>query len=225
MIEKYRNRMREYYKTPAGIASRQRYAKSQKAKDASRRYQAKNRKHPVRSPLDVEKAKQLFAGGISIVKISKAMGWGRATIAKALIKSGAHAPRSVDRSGKSSVEKRRARRRVLSKNPHNRVIINLRQRMKELLVSGRGVCRQIGCTAQQLRNHLQSQFTKGMNWNNYGKWHVDHILPCASFDLTDERQMKICWNWQNLRPLWADANKSKGDTITHPQMALPITLA
>ena len=216
--------MREYYKTPAGIASRLRWAKSQKAKDASQRYQAKNRKHPVRSPLDVEKAKQLFAGGTSMVKMSKAMGWGRATIAKALVKSGARIFKSVDRSEKSSVEKRRARRLVSSKNPHNRVIRNLRQRMKELLVSGRGVCRQIGCTAQQLRNHLQSQFTKGMNWNNYGKWHVDHILPCASFDLADERHMQICWNWQNLRPLWAGENISKGDTITHPQMALPLML-
>ena len=219
--ETQRERMRAYYKTEAGIASRIRYGKSQKAKDAWKRYQDKNRKHPKRPPVDVEKAKLLAASGLSIVKIAKAMGWSRITITKALIKAGAYTLRAVDRSGASSAEKRRARR----KRPHNRVIINLRQRMKKLLISGRGVCRQMGCTAQQLRDHLQGQFTKGMSWNNYGKWHVDHILPCASFDLTDERQMKICWNWQNLRPLWAADNKLKGDRITHPQMALPISLA
>lgn len=71
----------------------------------------------------------------------------------------------------------------------------------------------IGCDTEELRRHLESQFTKGMNWNNYGinGWHVDHIEPCASFDLTDEDQQKKCFHYTNLQPLWAKDNLRKSN--------------
>jgi len=49
-----------------------------------------------------------------------------------------------------------------------------------------------------------------MNWFNYGEWDVDHVLPCASFDLTDEDEQKTCFVHSNLQPLWASENQSKG---------------
>jgi hypothetical protein len=49
-----------------------------------------------------------------------------------------------------------------------------------------------------------------MTWDNYGEWHVDHIQPCASFDLSDPKQLAECFNWSNLQPLWAKENISKG---------------
>jgi hypothetical protein len=49
-----------------------------------------------------------------------------------------------------------------------------------------------------------------MSWDNYGKWHVDHIRPCASFDLSDKEQVLQCFNWRNLQPMWASENMSKG---------------
>ncbi len=49
-----------------------------------------------------------------------------------------------------------------------------------------------------------------MTWDNYGKWQIDHKIPCASFDLTDPEQQKSCFHFSNLQPLWAKDNNSKG---------------
>jgi hypothetical protein len=112
-------------------------------------------------------------------------------------------------------------------DPGFRVQCNLRSRLKELIgTAKRGGSSQInnltGCSTQQLAKHLESQFKHGMSWDNYGVdgWHVDHIIPCASFDHTDHKQIKHCWHWTNLRPLWAKDNISKSDTITEPQLNL-----
>ena len=73
-----------------------------------------------------------------------------------------------------------------------------------------------GCTPNELMLHLQSKFQEGMHWNNYGKWHIDHIRPCASFDLTDPEQQKQCFHYTNLQPLWAAENLSKGAKVITP---------
>jgi hypothetical protein len=67
----------------------------------------------------------------------------------------------------------------------------------------------IGCSIDFLKTHLESQFKEGMTWENYGKWHVDHIIPCFTFDLTDPTQQKKCFHYTNLRPLWAWENLSR----------------
>lgn len=71
----------------------------------------------------------------------------------------------------------------------------------------------IGATSDFVREHLESQFKPGMTWDNYGLhgWHIDHIRPCASFDLTDPEQQKQCFHYTNLQPLWAEENLRKGD--------------
>jgi hypothetical protein len=71
----------------------------------------------------------------------------------------------------------------------------------------------IGCTGDELCRHLERQFADGMNWDNYGYygWHVDHIRPCASFDLTDPKQQKQCFHYTNLQPLWRADNRAKSD--------------
>jgi len=63
-----------------------------------------------------------------------------------------------------------------------------------------------------------------MSWANYGEWHIDHIVPCAAFDLTDARQVGLCFHWLNLRPCWARDNAAKGDKLTFPQLSLPLNL-
>jgi Uri superfamily endonuclease len=68
----------------------------------------------------------------------------------------------------------------------------------------------IGCSVPHLRQHLEAQFTDGMTWDNHGEWHIDHIKPCASFDLTDAEQQRECFNYTNLQPLWAVDNLTKG---------------
>jgi len=73
----------------------------------------------------------------------------------------------------------------------------------------------IGCSIEKLKKHLSAKFKSGMSWDNYGKWHIDHICPCASFDLTKPKQQKICFNYKNLQPLWEYDNLSKGAKIQY----------
>jgi hypothetical protein len=70
----------------------------------------------------------------------------------------------------------------------------------------------VGMTPSELMNYLEAMFTDGMTWDNYGKWHLDHIRPCASFDLSDPEQQRACFNYANLQPLWAKDNLIKGAT-------------
>ncbi len=70
-----------------------------------------------------------------------------------------------------------------------------------------------GCSKEELITHLESKFTEGMTWENYGKWHIDHIRPCASFNLEDPEEQKKCFHWTNLQPLWASDNLAKSDRL------------
>lgn len=71
----------------------------------------------------------------------------------------------------------------------------------------------LGTSIPELKNHLEKQFKEGMSWGNYGKWHIDHRLPLASFDLTDPEEQKKAFNYMNLQPLWARENLRKKDKI------------
>lgn len=68
----------------------------------------------------------------------------------------------------------------------------------------------LGAPIAVVRAHLEARFQTGMTWENHGKWHIDHIRPCASFDLSDPVQQKICFHYSNLQPLWAADNAKKG---------------
>jgi len=68
----------------------------------------------------------------------------------------------------------------------------------------------VGCTPSDLRLHLERQFLPGMTWSNHGQWHIDHIIPCAQFDLTSSAARKRCFHFSNLQPLWASENIRKG---------------
>lgn len=69
----------------------------------------------------------------------------------------------------------------------------------------------LGCSIKFLKGYLASKFTKGMNWDNYGKWHIDHIRPCSSYDLSKPEEQSLCFNYINLQPLWAKDNLEKHD--------------
>lgn len=73
----------------------------------------------------------------------------------------------------------------------------------------------LGCTVEFLMDHIASQFQPGMSWENWGQktWHIDHIRPCASFDLTDPEQQRQCFHYSNLQPLWAADNIRKGAKV------------
>lgn len=103
-------------------------------------------------------------------------------------------------------------------DPAFRVSQNLRARLYEAVKSSQSTkaattMELTGCTLPELIAHLESQFTDGMSWQNQGEWHIDHIKPCASFDLTDPAQQRACFHFTNLQPLWAADNQSKGDRL------------
>lgn len=68
---------------------------------------------------------------------------------------------------------------------------------------------ELGCTFKKIRNHLESKFEAGMTWDNHGAWHIDHITPLSN--AMDEKQLNHLLRWQNVRPLWAEANLRKKD--------------
>jgi hypothetical protein len=73
----------------------------------------------------------------------------------------------------------------------------------------------LGCTIEELKQYLEPQFTEGMSWDNYGRygWHMDHIIPCSIFDMSDPIEQKQCFHYTNLQPLWAKDNLSKGNRL------------
>jgi len=75
----------------------------------------------------------------------------------------------------------------------------------------------LGCTPDELRAHLESQFKPGMTWENHGSngWHVDHVIPCAFFDFSDRVEVRMCFHYSNLQPLWAHENRRKSDHVPH----------
>jgi hypothetical protein len=71
----------------------------------------------------------------------------------------------------------------------------------------------LGCTIPELKDYLESKFHPDMNWHNHGAWHIDHIKPLSSFDLTDHKQLLEACHYTNLQPLWAKDNLLKSDTV------------
>ena len=113
---------------------------------------------------------------------------------------------------------RRYQRRLRAENLHYKIRMTLTSRIKVAVKAATtDKCYKtmdlLGCTIDHVRQHLEAQFTDGMTWDNHGEWHIDHIKPCASFDLTDADQQRECFNYTNLQPLWAKDNLAKGAKI------------
>jgi hypothetical protein len=96
-----------------------------------------------------------------------------------------------------------------------RIKKNLRERMRKAL---KGMSKTettqnlLGCSEEEFKAHIASQFKEGMSWENYGYngWHIDHIKPLDAFDLSDPEEQKEAFHYSNLQPLWSADNLSKG---------------
>jgi hypothetical protein len=85
----------------------------------------------------------------------------------------------------------------------------------------------LGYNADDLKKHLERRFKDGMSWDNYGEWHIDHIIPVSAhnFQSPDDVDFKKCWALKNLQPLWAKDNLRKHARIDKPfQPSLQISL-
>ncbi len=101
-------------------------------------------------------------------------------------------------------------------DPQFRLGLKLRNRVRDALktqgkTKNKTTVSLLGCTILQFKQYLESMFLEGMTWENYTLkgWHVDHIRPCNTFDLSDPEQQKICFHYTNLRPLWSRDNLSR----------------
>jgi hypothetical protein len=104
--------------------------------------------------------------------------------------------------------------RKYAEEPNYRLQHILRARLKAALKckKSKSVIELVGCSLDELRAHIERQFMPGMSWDTKG-WHLDHIRPCASFDLEDPAQQRECFHFSNLRPMRAFDNRSKGAHI------------
>jgi len=98
-----------------------------------------------------------------------------------------------------------------------RILEGLRSRLHKALknqncVKNTRTMHLIGCNIDNLKRHIEKQFIENMSWDNYGYygWHIDHIRPCVSFDLTKPTEQKKCFNYKNLQPMWGVNNMAKG---------------
>ncbi len=108
----------------------------------------------------------------------------------------------------------RIRARKRRKNISYRISNNMSRRIRDTLKGTKlGYHWEyiVGYSIMDLKQHLEKQFTLGMNWKNYGYgWHIDHIIPQCKFDCFKKEELKKCWSLNNLQPLWANENRKKG---------------
>lgn len=101
-------------------------------------------------------------------------------------------------------------------DPVYKITVNVRSRVKSYLkikniTKKNKTFELVGITPIELKEYLEKQFTQGMSWDNYGKWHIDHIIPLSSAKSEDEIY-KLCY-YSNLQPLWAEDNLRKSNKI------------
>ena len=108
--------------------------------------------------------------------------------------------------------------RQLERYQKNKVSFNFSRRMRKSLngiKESKSWESLVDYSMEELKCHLENQFTEGMSWENYGKWHIDHILPVSSFNIQDlnDDDFKKCWSLDNLQPMWAEENIKKSNKI------------
>jgi hypothetical protein len=131
--------------------------------------------------------------------------------------------RAYRATGEAKAKRRAYKKRISEERPILKVESALRARLVKFIRGNNksGIRNLLGCSWMQFRRHLESQFTKGITWENYGThWHIDHIIPCKAFDHSNPAQLRQCWHFSNLRPLSAKKNLAKGASIESPQLAL-----
>jgi hypothetical protein len=111
--------------------------------------------------------------------------------------------------------KKRSKARY-KKDPFYRLKITARSRLYEVLTRCKypkrgSIFKYLGCDIDVLKTHLEQQFKNGMSWDNYGEWHVDHIIPLAS--AKNEEEIIKLFHYSNLQPLWGMENKIKGSKM------------
>lgn len=123
-----------------------------------------------------------------------------------------------ERAQAKAATKLRARKKERS-SPEGRLSRNISELVRTALKGNKAGWRSsVGWTIEELKAHLEKQFRLGMDWDNYGEWHLDHIKPRSMFSFTSphDPEFKECWALSNLQPLWKWENLSKNNTYPCP---------
>jgi hypothetical protein len=126
-------------------------------------------------------------------------------------------PKRMKLTSEELLQRRNERRRKRYKdNIRFRLSVVIRQRAKNAITGkhkNSSAIALLGCDMDFMKRWIEHQFEPGMAWENFGEWQIDHVIPCASFDLTIYEHQKQCFNWKNNRPMWAKENQLKADLL------------
>lgn len=98
-----------------------------------------------------------------------------------------------------------------------RISAALRSRIYHVIngAKSKSTMKLLGCSIDEFKSHLALTFQKGMSFENYGKWQVDHILPCSAFELQNSEEQEVCFHYTNLQALWAEDNQKKYNKLIY----------
>lgn len=173
-------------------------------KEIRRKWYLENKSHEIEKnklPANIEKQKQWR------INKYKNEEWKSETLRK---------NRERRRQESAKIKAREQRRRWYN-IPKNRIACSLRVRLRKALKFNQKIDvteKLLGCSFEYAKQYLESKFADDMSWENYGTWHIDHIIPCSFFNLSDPNQQIMCFNYRNLQPLSAIKNISKNNKIT-----------
>ena len=71
-----------------------------------------------------------------------------------------------------------------------------------------------GLDIEKMRKWFECQFEKGTSWEDFGKkWQFDHVIPVTYFNFSDDNELKLCWNFINLRVEALQLTKNRGNRV------------
>jgi hypothetical protein len=102
--------------------------------------------------------------------------------------------------------------------PKNKIRALLRRRIRLALFAQKtnknnSTIQYLGCDINFFKKWMEFQFKDDMSWDNKSEWHIDHVIPCSSFNLQNNDEQLKCFHWSNLRPCSAKENIEKSDKI------------
>lgn len=183
-------------------ARKLRYSQTEKAKQKQKEYRAKNRKKVILT----EEQKIRYR-----VHKKKYRDNNREKLNE---KNRLRTPKLVTKEKRKEYKSREYAK--IMADPLKKLNYLMRNRLRDTVIKGRKFRTKdyILFTSAELKAHLEKLWLPGMSWSNYSRtgWHIDHIRPCASFDMSNPEDIKQCWKLSNLQPLWAKDNLKKGDS-------------
>lgn len=117
---------------------------------------------------------------------------------------------------KEEIEQKKKERELINQGKRvlAKIARSIRARIRDNVIrkSEGSSIRLLGCSIAFFRDYIESKFEEGMSWDNYSYygWHLDHIVPCVMFDMSNDDNIKKCFHYTNYQPLWRRDNQSKG---------------